>query len=437
MKSQKIGLFKIVARGTVVALLVKFLSLGILYLSKLFLARWLGVEEYGIYEYATALGLFLGFFAGMGFHKAVLRLISEYIVKQNWPELRGLIRASWLQTLAVSIAIAALGTGFIVWLNSWRGLNHQTSLILGLWLVPAIALMQLQKEMMRALKRIGLAYAPLEVLLPLLLLGIAWLWQQNHGLLTSEVVLVLSLLSLLLLVVIQLASFPLVFPQETYHFPPHYQLKYWQKISLSMLLTDSSFLIVKYTDTLMLGSWLGSQKVGIYSAAITTAAWVNFILVAVNAIAAPLFASLYAEENFQGLQKLVSSISKLVFIPAFLGACGLILFANPLLGLFGPEFVAAKWVLIALTLGQLVNVGVGSVGYLLTMTGHQKQSAKVMGWSATTNIVLNLICIPYFGILGAAIATAISMALWNLWSHRLVVNYLKIDPSIVAAWGKG
>ncbi len=434
MKLQQVGLLKILARGTGIALIVQLLSVGIIYISRLFLARWLGLEEYGVYEYATTLSLFLGFLAGLGFPNAVLRLISEYLVKENWAGLRGLIKASWWQTLAVGIAIAILGTQLIFYLDSWQELAHKTALILGLWSVPIIGLMKLQKEMLRALRRIGLAYSPQQILLPLLLLGVAWFWQQSDNNLTSEVVLVIYILSLLLLISLQLATFPVVFPKETYQLSPRYQLRHWQNMAFSMFLADSSFIVMESSDTLMLGSWLGSAQVGIYSAALKTAAWVNFILIAVNAIAAPLFASLYAEKDFLGLQKLVSSIARWMFFPAFFVACGLILGAEPLLKLFGTEFIAAKWSLIALTGGQLVNVGAGSVGYLLMMSGHHKQCAKVMGWCTGVNIILNLIGIPLLGSLGAAIATAVSMALWNIWLHRLVMKYLNINPSIMAAF---
>jgi O-antigen/teichoic acid export membrane protein len=67
------------------------------------------------------------------------------------------------------------------------------------------------------------------------------------------------------------------------------------------------------------------------------------------------------------------------------------------------------------------------------MTGHQNQCAKVIGICALVNIVLNFIAIPTLGILGAGLATGLSMALWNIWLNTLVVKYLDVNPSIVAA----
>jgi hypothetical protein len=46
-----------------------------------------------------------------------------------------------------------------------------------------------------------------------------------------------------------------------------------------------------------------------------------------------------------------------MFVPTLVIASGLFLFTAPVLNLFGLEFVAGKWAMIALVLGQLVNVG--------------------------------------------------------------------------------
>ncbi|MEL6131288.1 MAG: hypothetical protein AAFR30_15465 [Cyanobacteria bacterium J06628_4] len=42
--------------------------------------------------------------------------------------------------------------------------------------------------------------------------------------------------------------------------------------------------------------------------------------------------------------------------------------------------------------------------------------------------------IHFFGIVGAAMATAFAMALWNVWLYVLVVRYLGVRPSIVDAF---
>ena len=62
----------------------------------------------------------------------------------------------------------------------------------------------------------------------------------------------------------------------------------------------------------------------------------------------------------------------------------------------------------------------GPVGHLMSLTGHGRDSARVYGMAAIVNIVLNLLLIPPLGMEGAAVATATSVVLWNVWLFLLV-----------------
>ena len=211
---------------------------------------------------------------------------------------------------------------------------------------------------------------------------------------TSASALALSIPILLIILGVQVVLLRGFLPQEISNVRREIALRQWLGVSVPLVFVDGSFLILNQTDTLLIGAMLGTKFVGIYNVAVNTASWVSFILVAVNAIAAPEFASLYAQGDRLGLQRLTSTIARWMFWPALLVATNLILCADPVLNLFGAEFVAGKWVMVALILGQLVNVGAGSVGYLLIMTGHQKQCATVVGLCAFMNFALNLIGIP-------------------------------------------
>jgi O-antigen/teichoic acid export membrane protein len=105
--------------------------------------------------------------------------------------------------------------------------------------------------------------------------------------------------------------------------------------------------------------------------------------------------------------------------------------ASFFLRLFGPEFESARLPLLILILSHVINAGAGSVGYLLNMTGHHMVSARVYGITALINIGTNVIGIYLFGITGAAVATVLSMLIWNYWLHVLVSRRLDLSPSIL------
>ena len=430
---QQPSLFSKLVRGAGAALTIQIVSAAVLYGSQILLARWMGTTAYGIYDYAIAISIFGGFIAGFGLPTSVLRFASAYQVQADWPHLKGLIVGSWRQTWLVGLTTALCGTVVLWWFNMTHGPGvYSIPLMVGIWAIPILAVINLQRELIRAFQKIVLSYAPSLIAQPVLLVTMAAVWQQWWAL-TSVVAIALSLLSSLLVLVLQWFFFQSNLDTKNRHAQPLYEVARWWKIALPLMLLGGSHMVLSQTDTLMIGVLLDAKQVGLYSAALKTSAWVHFILAGVNAITAPLIASLYTQGDRQGLQQLVSTIARWMFYPALATAVGLIVLAEPALQLFGSEFSAAKGALVILILGQLVNVGAGSVGYLMVMTGHQNQSVIVMTVSAIVNVILNLIGIQILGIVGAAMATAFSMALWNIWLYGLVVRNLDVRPSILDA----
>ncbi|WP_413165944.1 flippase [Capilliphycus salinus ALCB114379] len=420
------------ARGAGIAFLVQVSGVGLTYIVQIFLARWLGTAEFGIYEYVVSWTLLLAIFGGLGLPTAVLRFISQYQVTQQWQQLTGLIRGTWRLTGVISLALS-LGTTLLILTFQNSSWIYYKPLLIGVWMVPLIALVQLQAEMARAFNKIILAYAPFRLIEPcLVLLGAFILWKINSGL-TSEGVLSLSVFSLIIIVGIQWYLLQHQFKREYQPATPDYQTIEWLRVAFPLLLQGVFFIVLNQTDILMIGTIISPEAVGIYSAAAKTSVWVTFVLQAVNTVVAPVFTTLYTQNDRSGLQSLVGTVAHWIFWPSLLLSIAIIAFANPILGLFGSEFVVARLPMTILILGQLVNVGSGSVGYLMVMTGHQNQSAMIFGCSAITNVILNAITIPLFGIVGAAISTALTMAMWNIFLHVLVVRYLNVYPSIIYA----
>jgi O-antigen/teichoic acid export membrane protein len=294
---QQSPLLKTLVRGTGAALGVKLLSAGVLYGTQILLARWLGVVEYGVYDFAIALSLSLAFIAGLGLPTATLRFIAQYRVQKDWAHLRGMMRGGWQQTLLASMIVALISSALLQGLNAYQGIDYSTSLFLGIWLMPVVSLMSFQQNVIRGFQNITLAFAPGLFYYPLLLTVIAALWRSQWSL-SGTILVGLSIPSMLLILLVQLLQFRRSLAPEIYQAAPAYDYGQWWRVALPLLLSDGSSVLLNQTDTLMLGTMLDAKAVGIYSAALKTSTWVSFILAAVNAIAAPMFASLYTHSRF-------------------------------------------------------------------------------------------------------------------------------------------
>ncbi|MFM5942191.1 MAG: lipopolysaccharide biosynthesis protein, partial [Dolichospermum sp.] len=107
------------ARDAGVSLILQISGDAITYLLQFALIFWMGSTEFGVYNYAISWSYLLAIFAGLGLPHAVLRLVSEYRVQQNWGLLRGVIWGSWQLTLLSGFVFCLLGTGIILVINQY------------------------------------------------------------------------------------------------------------------------------------------------------------------------------------------------------------------------------------------------------------------------------------------------------------------------------
>ena len=137
-------------------------------------------------------------------------------------------------------------------------------------------------------------------------------------------------------------------------------------------------------------------------------------MVSVELLVATKFSSLHVMGKHQDLQRYARLAALGSTAVTLTIAAVFVLFGKPILGMFGSEFVLGYSALLVMLVGVAVKALCGSVGLLLCMTGHQRDSIAIALSSLILGIALSLAMIPKFGILGTAMAYACSMATWNI-----------------------
>jgi O-antigen/teichoic acid export membrane protein len=418
------------ARGAIVALTIQVLGAGLTYLSQVAFARWMGITQFGVYTYLIAWTTVVSLLAGLGFPMSVLRFIPEYRALDDNARLRGVVRISRGATLAVALAVAVIGTPVVAVLASGK---TATAAEIAIWLVPVGALINLDTSIIRAGGRVLGAYGPSLVLRPLvILLASAGVWLA-WGRLTAGTGLAITLGVFAGVALLQSWLVREITPRASSQRPAVYQPRIWLRVSAPLLLVAGFQIALSQTDLIVVGAAGGVRNAALYRAASQTATLVGYLLVAFSAVGAPLFAEFEARGDRAGLQHVATVSVQWIFWPSLLLALGLAALAIPILELFGTPFVAARWTLVVLLLGQLVSVGCGAVGYLLGMTGYQNDLARVYGITALFNVALCYVGVRAFGLVGAAWATTFSLIAWNVWLHQLTTKRLGIRASILSA----
>jgi O-antigen/teichoic acid export membrane protein len=419
--------------------IVNIAGLASSYLLQIVLTRSIDLNSYGTFIYVIALSTVVSNFVGLGLPVANLRYIPIYIIKENWRFLRGIIDFSLKSTVVLSTAISLISTPVLFIINSTNEIQMLFPLLAGVWMVPVFAVINLQTEILKAFKKASLSLFSFNLLYPsLLIVGISSLTLARIEI-TLYVCLFSALIALAAVLLFQCRMIRIYAPEEINNVKPSYQsYAEWLRVSLALLAERSfSYLLKQHIDILLIGVFSTVEEVALYNVAFRFASLVNVALSAANSVSAPLFSSLYEEGRKSELQKLVSQESFYIFVSSLIIGLSLIMSSTFFLGIFGQDYLQARWLMIILLGGQMVNAGAGSVGYLLNMTGHQNHTARVIGWSALFNLIVNLILVPRLGSLGAAIGTSLSIVLWNLWLAFTVEKYVGIRPSIIGTiWPK-
>jgi len=199
---------------------------------------------------------------------------------------------------------------------------------------------------------------------------------------------------------------------------PLYESQKWRSSLRSFTMLSGINALYSNIDLLIVGLFLTPVDIGIYRIASQMALFSSFGLQAINVAVGPRFARLYALNEKEKLQRLVTLSARAVLIfNLFITLFFLIAGKGLLSMVFGAAFIGSYEPLLILLIGQFINSAAGSVGLILNMTGHENDTAKGITIALITNIVLNFLLIPVLGLIGAAIASAISMIVWNaiLW----------------------
>lgn len=203
--------------------------------------------------------------------------------------------------------------------------------------------------------------------------------------------------------------------------------------SMPMMLTGSMFFILGWMDNIILGIFRSSEEVGMYDAAFKLSTLSAVVLLAINAIQAPVFSELYHKKEIGRLQKIIFKSNRVLFFTSLPLTAILCFFPELILGFLGEGFKGAWLALILLSIGNFINSITGSIGILLQMTGHQKQYNKIITSTAIGSIILNFILVPQFGLVGAAISSSSAKIIQNLLS----VFYAKKELNILSIYIPG
>ena len=411
-------------------------SVGLGYLFKIYLARVLGAEDLGLYALGMTLVGFFGIFNTLGLPNSTLRFVAAYSASGKMKELHALLwRAAGL-LLAANLTLA--GVLLFLGRSIAMRLYHAPRLIGYLPLFAFIMMLGVvngfygkvlagYRDLKLRTLIVNFIGSPLNMVVSIVLILAG---MGLRGYLAAQVASAVVVGILLLIAVRHFTPPEARFFARSGSAPPKEVLSF----SAAMLGIGLLEFLISQTDKVALGFYRSARDVGIYSVAAALVAYIPLALSSVNQIFAPTIADLYTRGEHTLLRRLFQSLTKWVVGLTLPLALVVIVFARPLMRIFGGDFEFGWPVLIIGAIGQLINCGVGSVGYLLLMSGNEKRLLKVQISMAVIAVMGCAALTPIWGIYGAAAAMAmanIGMNVWNLLEVRKALGIIPYNRSYI------
>lgn len=390
-------------------------------------ANWLGQSAFGYFSLIAGTAMAVAYVPHIGMATSLGRFQTVYQQKNEFGKVRGLIIASSAVTIGLSFLISLIALG-LAFFDREMGDDFR-AVVLGGVFAGVLGMGQLWGSFLVNLARPGWSAFPGSLVAPILALVVAGIIVAGfNSLSTGDLMFVLvgtTLVAVLLQWIGMRGGLPKNF--RTSIAVDMTDWKIWLKSGPPVLLMSALVILLYRADLYALAIIKGSDSVASYSAAITVAEILGNLPSAAYAGAVPFFAPFFAVGRVDLVQFVIRNYFRLILIPSLIVVAILLVLSAPILKLYGGGFADARIPLAILLAGQLVSVAFGPSGYLLIMTGRGKDVTVIYGAQIVLDIALLIVLVPAFDMVGAAIATLISMIVAQVGMWWWVKRKLHVD----------
>lgn len=381
------------------------------FLATLYFARVLGASALGVYSMVIALAAWVKLPTTMGIGGAITKRVSEGKEQHQFKTAGGILLA--LLSALVSILLFAAralvndyvgfpATKYLIGiLLTGTALTYVQACLKGQHLVHVSGVLSPIEVSSRSAFQVGLVFATG--------LGIA-------GMLLGYVLGTFLVLSIGLYVLPGRLQFP-----DQHHFES--LLSFAQFSWLASVRSK----VFNWIDIVILGFFVSSSLVGVYSVSWTLASFLGLFSGAVRSSMFPQISEVSDKKSLDAVSNLVESslsYTGLFLIPGFLGS---LVVGDRILRIYGDEFSVGETVLILLIFAYLIHSYGKQMINVLNGVDRPELAFRVSLAYIIVNLVANIGLVYAYGWVGAAVATLVSATIGLTMSYYYLCGLLNFQ----------
>lgn len=392
------------------------------------IARVVGVEQYGLYTLATTVSLIASNMAMLGLQTGMVRFLPPAIRENDNQSIWGIIQVCVGLPAIFSLLLAA---GLFLLAGPLAALLFHDPRMVSLLrivslLVPLDTMASMAYVITISYKQPKYSVIANNIITPLLKLllaaGFLAVGLSTKGVLLSQVIASAAGLAVMVYFVNALISLKRALGPANR--PTRKLLRYSIPVHLGWMVNTLRSMF----STLVLGFLGLATGVGLFTAASRFSMIGTMFYSSLGNISTPIIADLHSQSETSQMKAYYQTTTRWLVmfnLPVFLTS---VIFAKPLLWIFGDDFTSGAASMVILAIGTLAYTGTGVGANILDMTDHPRVNTANSVIMVFIAIFLNVLFVPPWGVVGAATASAISTVLANVVCLIEVWILLKMQP---------
>lgn len=196
-------------------------------------------------------------------------------------------------------------------------------------------------------------------------------------------------------------------------------------------------MLMQRIDIVLVATLVGPAAAAVYTAATRFLVFGQLVAQAIGRVVQPRLGEFLALADREATNAIYQTTTAwlVIFAWPIYALCAVL--APWILRIFGEGYTRGALVIVVLALAMLVATACGTVDMVLAMAGKTTWNLANVLAALVVNIGLDLLLIPWYGILGAAVAWAAAILVANLLPLAQVASKLRLHPFSTASLGAG
>jgi O-antigen/teichoic acid export membrane protein len=441
-------------RGSGILLVGRVISMGSKFLIQVLIVRHLSKSDYGAFAYALSLSVAFTTFIELGLDRSITRFLPIYDERGEPRKVVGTLFMQLATVVSLGFSLVLLVVGLRGWLTGRLIDSSEATTLLAILVVlaPIQALDNMCQNLFAVYARARAIFFRRHILNPALRLGVVILLLatgSGPAFLAVGYVLAgavgLGIYGVLAVGVLRESGLgPHLSPRGA-DFPVREVLAF----TVPLLASDLLFTLMNTSDAILLGRLDGTEAVAAFRAIQPLAGANHLVFASFGVLFTPLVARLFARRDEAGVDHIYWSTALWVTVLSFPIFVVTFALARPVtVTLLEERYASSSTYLALVSLGFFIDSVLGFNGLTLKALGKLRAVVLLNVGAGILNLALNLVLIPRYGPMGAAIGTSATLVAHNILKQvalarttnirllewRAAKVYLVVAAATAAVW---